>query len=98
MSENVTLYFKVSELTVPSAEIYYMQKFYIWELINFYVPYLRINGKNVFINAGVPSDPKNLVKFWQEWDKRAKFIKYISMREIFTTLRFSYNEFLVGGE
>ncbi len=87
MSENAILYFKCGELPVPSAEIYYMQKFDTWETINFYVFYLRINGKHVLINTGIPSDPKNLVRFWEDWDSRAKFVKYLSMEKILARLK-----------
>lgn len=75
-------FFKVGELAVPSAEVYYMQKFDTWETLNFYVYYLRINGENVLINTGVPDNPYNLENFWQKWDSRSKFTKYYSMREI----------------
>jgi glyoxylase-like metal-dependent hydrolase (beta-lactamase superfamily II) len=92
LTENQILFFKVGELPVPSAEIYYMQKFDTWETINFYVFYLNVNGKRILINTGVPSNPKNLTKFWEQWDKRCKFVKYLSMQEILNQLGLSPND------
>lgn len=86
MIDNKILFFKVGELPVPSAEVYYMQNFDTWENIAFYVFYLHINGKNVLINTGVPDNPDNLAKFWSHWDSRSKFIKYSSMKEILNKL------------
>lgn len=82
MSEDKIIFFKVGELPVPSAEVFFMQKFDTWEPINFYVFYLSVNGKHILINTGVPNDPKNLSTFWEQWDKRSKFVKYHSMQEI----------------
>ncbi len=76
----------MGELPVPSAEVFYMQKFDTWESINFYVFYLNIKGKHILINTGVPNDPKNLSSFWEQWDKRSKFVKHHSMEEILSAL------------
>lgn len=89
MNENEILFFKVGELTVPSAEVYYMQKFDTWEKINFYVFYLKINGKNILINTGVPKNTDNLYNFWYSWNKRCKFLKYNSMEDILGKLSLS---------
>ena len=86
MVQNKIFFFKVGELQVPSAEVYYMQKFDTWETINFYVFYLYMRGKHILINTGVPDDPSNLSNFWLQWDKRAKFVKYNSMKEILKKL------------
>ena len=92
MNENKVLFFKVGELPVPSAEVYYMQKFDTWETINFYVFYLRINGKNILINTGVPDSPDNLANYWKQWDSRSKFIKYYSMREILNKINLTSDD------
>lgn len=92
MIDNKISFFKVGELTVPSAEVYYMQKFDTWETINFYIFYLCINGKNILINTGVPDKPDYLTNFWEKWDSRSKFIKYYSMKEILNKLNLTADD------
>jgi len=92
LTDSQILFFKVGELMVPSAEIYYMQKFDTWEAINFYVFYLNVNGKHILINTGVPNNPEVLTKFWEQWDPRSKFKKYFSMQEILGNLGLSSDD------
>ncbi|MEM4090465.1 MAG: hypothetical protein QXQ46_06940 [Thermoplasmatales archaeon] len=84
-SERIYLY-KMADLMVPGAEILYMQQFDLWKPLSFYIFAMRINGKNILINSGLPRDTTQLENFWITWDKRATLTKYSNIEDVMRKL------------
>lgn len=59
--------FKVAELWVPAAEVYYMSRFLEWERLVWHMALAQGNGYNVLINTAPPDDMSVLNGFWQAW-------------------------------
>jgi hypothetical protein len=59
--------FRVGELQVPAAEVFFMARFFEWERLVFHMALAQGNGYNVLINTAPPDDMSYLNGFWQAW-------------------------------